>query len=145
MVTTLWQAIAATFQPVIIAVVTVAVFALLRLIAPTARWSRRLKRDGEIYAALPDGPEKDLWAARVTAQAERLRIYWEDVTFRDQVIAWYAFLALVATTVGVISHGARDWPAFRMLAAEQSYALIPPPALQAPLVIRRMLRSEVRG
>lgn len=109
----------------IIAVVTVAVFALLRLIAPTARWGRRLKRDGEIYAVLPDGPEKDLWAARVTAQAERLRIYWEDVTFRDQVIAWYAFLALVGTTVGVISDGARGWPAFRMLVADQNYALIP--------------------
>jgi len=125
MVTTLWQAIEATAQPVLISIATVAVFALFQLIAPTARWARRLKRDGEIYAALPDGPEKDLWAARVTAQGERLRIYWEDVTLRDQAIAWYAFITLVGTSVGVISDGARGWPVSQVLVAEQGYALIP--------------------
>lgn len=117
--------IAATIQPVLIAVATVAILELLRLLTPTARWSRRLKHDGDVLAALPDGPERDLWAESVTAQGERLRIYREDVRPRDQVLAWYAFLMLLAFVVILITDAVRGWPVFQAAVMEYGLPGIP--------------------
>lgn len=106
---TISQALGVALQPILISVVTVAVLALVRLFSPAVRWNRRLKRDGQIYAALPDGKEKALWAASVTAQGERLRLYREDLSIVDQVFAWYAFFALITGAAALIWEAAHGW------------------------------------
>lgn len=113
--TALWEALGSTFQPVLVSIATVAVLALLRLITPTVRWSRRLKHDSGILAALPDGKEKDLWAASVTAQAERLRIYREDFSFWGAAQGWYSFVVLVVAANLVVSESVSGWALSRSL------------------------------
>jgi hypothetical protein len=124
-VTTIGETIGAAFQPVVIAVAISLVFALLRLVAPSMRWSRKLKHDAEILGALPDGEEKDLWAASVTAQGERLRIYREDLRLGDQVVAWYAFVALALALSVVISQTLLGWPLLQSLTLDVIPVAIP--------------------
>jgi hypothetical protein len=124
-VSTIWQTLGTTFQPILISLATIAVLALLRLITPTARWTRRLKRDGEIYAALPDGKEKAMWGESVTAQAERLRIYREDLSIGDQIFGWYAFLTLVSALVALIWDAFHEWSAVSLLGGDSPWTAIP--------------------
>lgn len=97
----LWVAVGETLEPVLISVVTLAVVGLLRLVTPAVRWSRRLKHDADVLAALPEGKEKELWALSVTAQAERLRVYREDQSLLHRFVDVYLIVAVLA--VGVMS------------------------------------------
>jgi hypothetical protein len=124
-VSTFWQVIGPTFQAVLISLSTVTVLALLRLITPAVRWSRQLRHDREIYSALPDGREKEMWAQTVTAQAERLRLYREDRTFGAQAVAWYAFFVLAASIVALFREAAMGWPNVRTLTVADIPVLIP--------------------
>lgn len=125
LVTTLGDALGAFFQPVMIAVATVAVLALLRLITPAVRWSRRLKHDADVYNALPDGTEKELWAASVEAQGQRLRLYRENLSYGEQAFAWYAFFALAGFIVSFIAEASMGWPNVRSLTPGDIPFLIP--------------------
>jgi len=98
-------------QPVIVAVLTLAVLSLLRLITPRVRWSRRLKQDSEIHGALPDGAEKKLWEASVVAQAERLRIHREQTRPAEHAVAWYAFVSVAVFIALAINQILTGWSA----------------------------------
>lgn len=114
----LWEAIGGTFQPVLISVATLAVLGLLRLITPAVRWHRRFKQDAEVYSALPDGKEKELWRESITAQAERLRIYREDARAGDRIYAWGSF-AILAWFVGLLLHEMLNgWPGLPFIISE---------------------------
>lgn len=101
----LWQAV----STIAISLLTVAALALVRLITPTVRWSRQLKHDGEIYSSLPEGTEKEIWGRNVTAQAERLRIYREDVSIGDRALAWYGFVVFVGSIAWLLAQIANGW------------------------------------
>jgi len=105
-------------QAVAVSVATVAVLALLRLVTPSVRWARRLKAETEVFSALPDGTERDLWAKRVEAQAERLRLYRENFSVGSQAVAWYACLALVGFIVGFVLEALNGWPNLRLLTVD---------------------------
>lgn len=106
----LWEAIGGTFQPVLISVATLAVLGLLRLITPAVRWHRRFKHDAEVYAALPEGKEKELWRESITAQAERLRIYREDARVGDRIYAWGTFAILAWFVILLVHEVMNGWP-----------------------------------
>ncbi|MBU1588593.1 MAG: hypothetical protein KKH51_11690 [Actinobacteria bacterium] len=123
--TTISQFFAAALQPILISVATVAVLALIRLITPTVRWDRRLKRDGAIYGLLPEGKEKEIWAASVTAQAERIRLYREDLSLAEHIAAWYAFFALVTGVPALIWEATHGWEGFNEVIGGGIWTAIP--------------------
>jgi uncharacterized integral membrane protein len=118
------QAVGAALQPVVIGVLSVAVFALLRLVTPTVRWRRRLKQDSEVVAALVAGKERDEWQRRVTAQAERLRIYTENTRTADQAIAWGSLVLIVLLILTAIDQAAAGWPALSQLGPEWPLSIL---------------------
>ncbi len=83
-------------QAVFVALVTTATLGALRLLSPLSRWQRSYKRDSEVLASLPPGQEHDYWQEGVIAQAERIRLYRENIALRDRFWAWawlgYLFL-----------------------------------------------------
>jgi hypothetical protein len=68
------------------AVSTASLLAFVSWVFPSARWTRRLKRDMEILAGLPEGPEKEQWGASVVALARRLRAYEKFVPLWHRVL-----------------------------------------------------------
>lgn len=122
---TLGEAIGASVEPAIIAISTATILGLLRLVTPTVRWSRRLKNDAEVYGALPHGREKDLWEARVIAQAERLRLYRENLSLADQIFAWGSFALLVLVVFTTATEASNGWPSIRAFTPEEALASIP--------------------
>lgn len=75
------------------AVATASLLTLVTWMIPSARWSRRLKRDIEIMAGLPEGPEKEQWRAGVIVLARRLRAY------EKYVPIWHRVLPFVMAVV----------------------------------------------
>lgn len=124
-VSTLWETVQPAVEPVLIAVVTAGAFALLRLVTPRGRWSRRLKHDADILGALPEGKERDLWAASVTAQAERLRLYREQTSLGQQFLGWYSFVTIVGFAVSCIIEASRGWPLFQSMSGLEWLTSIP--------------------
>ncbi|WEK62086.1 MAG: hypothetical protein P0Y60_04840 [Candidatus Microbacterium colombiense] len=102
-------------QAVAVSVVTVAVLALLRLVTPAVRWERRLKAETEIYSALPDGQERELWGRRADAQAERLRIYRERFRNEGAILAWFAFPLFAVAVLILVVEGVSGWAFSREL------------------------------
>lgn len=84
-----------------------------------------MKHDGDVYNALPPGREKDLWAASVEAQGERLRLYRENISIGEQAVAWYAFFALAINIVGFFTQAALGWPTFQLLTVADIPLIIP--------------------
>lgn len=82
----------AVFTGLLAPVAIVAALALATLVLPSVRWTRQLKRDSEIYSAMPEGVERERWAERVTVQATRLRSYEASVPSWDRAASW-AFTA----------------------------------------------------
>lgn len=112
-------------QPIVVSLATVAILALLRLITPSVRWGRRLKAETEIFSSLPEGLEREFWAQRVEAQAERLRIYRESFTFQAAAKVCFAFLVLVSVALIVVVESVSGWALTREIVEDSVYVHIP--------------------
>ena len=55
----------------------------------------------------------------MTAQAERLRFFRENIGIGEQFIAWFAFFAVGNIIVATFVEGARGWPFFRSIVADE--------------------------
>lgn len=85
----------------------VLVAAIANTLLPGVRWARWLKRDLDIYNALPDGLEKDLWREDVEWQAERLRRYmvqhpWS-AKFGGWIIVMMAIFGIVTFLLALLA------------------------------------------
>lgn len=103
------------------ALVTTGIVALTALAYPGVRWARRIKRDIEIVGGLPDGsPEREIWQAKVTALARRLRAYETYVPLMHRVLPFvWAVIWGVLITCFIVYPNLRDallaeMPAFIM-------------------------------
>lgn len=56
---------------VLTGIAALVVAAIANTLLPGVRWARWLKRDLDIYDALPEGVEKELWHEDIEWQAER--------------------------------------------------------------------------
>jgi hypothetical protein len=114
------------FAPVAI----VAALALAALVLPSIRWTRQLKRDTEIFSAMPDGVERERWAERVTVQATRLRTYEASVPPWDRGASWVFtalyFLAVVSGLNGSLSArwGNWSWPILGLYLVFGTYVVV---------------------
>jgi hypothetical protein len=88
----------ALFTGLLASLAIIAALALAALALPSIRWTRQLKRDSEIFSAMPDGVERERWAERVTIQATRLRTYEASVPAWDRSASWL-FTALYVLTL----------------------------------------------
>lgn len=88
--------------PGLVGIVTsAALFALLALMTPSVRWTRRIKRDIEIMSGLPKGPEREQWQKRVLDRAKHLRLYEDHIPRWQRVVMWF-FIAPGTLAVGLL-------------------------------------------
>lgn len=98
-------AIASVLSVPFIAALAVSVATIL---VPTVRWTRRLKRDAEIMAALPEGEERSRWEERVTRQGTQLREYFELVPVFDRFAGWATVALMVVGVASALAFGVGD-------------------------------------
>lgn len=103
----------AVFTGLLAPVAIVAALALAALVLPSLRWTRQLKRDSEIFSAMPEGVERERWAERVTVQATRLRTYEASVPAWDRAASWIFttlyLLTLITWLSGALSDRWGEW------------------------------------
>lgn len=83
-------------------IAAVVVAAIANTLLPGVRWARWLKRDLDIFNALPDGLEKDLWREDVEWQAERLRRYTVQHPWWAKFGGWILVTLAIFVTVGFL-------------------------------------------
>jgi hypothetical protein len=99
------DAVAAVVSVLSVPFIAALAVSVATLIVPTVRWARRLKRDAEIMASLPEGEEKSHWEARVTEQATQLREYLELVPAFDRIAGWGTVALMVVAAAGTLVFG----------------------------------------
>ncbi|WP_127792277.1 hypothetical protein [Agromyces sp. LHK192] len=95
-------------------IASVVVAAALSWVLPQVRWARWLKRDLDIYSALPDGPEKERWQHEVEWQAIRLRSHREEMSSFDSVVGvafMYGAIVITWGFGGLVLTEVRQWAA----------------------------------